>query len=233
LRSSPAFAERPIFFLNELHSECSYVVADKQMGSYAAARHLFELGHQHILYLIGPDECHHDVRPEAFLYDGLSQACIDVGLDPRQCLHPGEIGEILWDMALLPGNQPQLMSLQMLKIPGNNPLLKTLRTHPEITAIMTQSDNLALMVHHILSQHHIRVPAEISLIGFDDTTPICDGQLHNVLTTVRVPLRQLGQTAAQLIIDQLDNNTDKIVRKVLPTKLIVRKTTAPPRCVAP
>jgi LacI family transcriptional regulator len=121
------------------------------------------------------------------------------------------------------------MSLNALKIPSSNPLLKTLRQHQEITAIITQSDNLALVVHHILTQHHLRVPEDISLIGFDDTTPICDNQFRNILTTVRVPLQQLGQAAAQLMIDQLTSSSKKVVRKALPTKLIIRNTTAPPR----
>lgn len=231
LRQHVSFGARPIVFLNETMESCSAVSADKQDGAYLAARHLLQLGHRHMAYIRGLDDFHHEIRPNLPFFEGFQQACREQGLDPEEHLIPAEIGHRLWEIALIPKYQAKMWFPDILPLSANNRLLKLLRQRPEITAILTQSDNIAFIIYHLLTRNGYRVPQDISLVGSDDTIPIYGNDGHLILTTIKVPLRQLGRSAAQFILDRITGKETQDKQILLPTKLIIRSSTAAPKSV--
>src|SRR5262249_15048901 len=100
-----------------------------------------------------------------------------------------------------------------------------LDSHPEITAILAETDMLAFGTQRLAGQRGIEVPKDLSLVGFDDIPPAA----RNVppLTTVRQPLTEKGEVAYELLQELLAGRPARHV--MLPVELIVRDSTAPPR----
>jgi LacI family transcriptional regulator len=95
------------------------------------------------------------------------------------------------------------------------------------TAIFASNDNMAVGVLHAARDRGLRVPADLSIVGVDDS-----GQTTIVtpsLTTVRQPLEELGRTAVSLLTRLIDGQRVEALRVELATKLVVRDSTAPPR----
>jgi LacI family transcriptional regulator len=69
----------------------------------------------------------------------------------------------------------------------------------------------------------------MSLVGFDDTDPVPSATSRNILTTVRMPLLEFGQESAGLILRAIEGQMMNPQNIVLPTELIVRQSTAPPK----
>jgi len=94
------------------------------------------------------------------------------------------------------------------------------------TALFCASDLMAIGVMSELRQQGIKVPEEVSVIGFDDVdiaryyTP--------ALTTIRQPTRELGATAAMALLDRLNGIESKVVLRQLDVELIERSSTAQP-----
>ncbi|MBO0899272.1 LacI family DNA-binding transcriptional regulator [Cellulomonas sp. zg-ZUI222] len=91
------------------------------------------------------------------------------------------------------------------------------------TAVLTYNDLMALGVLDRLRTRGVRVPQDVSVVGFDDA-PVAT-LVTPSLTTVAVPLARLGRTAVDLLLTPHD---DDAPHTVLPVELVVRGTTAPP-----
>ncbi len=96
---------------------------------------------------------------------------------------------------------------------------------PDLTAIFCMSDEMAIGAMRVLKERGLRVPEDISVVGFDD---------HEVssylgLTTVAQPMRLLGRTAISILLANLDGSDADRIPRQLPTSLVVRETTGPPR----
>ena len=101
-----------------------------------------------------------------------------------------------------------------------------LKDHVEITAVMTTNDDIAIRVLRAAYGLHIRVPDDLSVIGFDDY-PV-SSELCPPLTTIHRPLREAGRMAAESILNFLESNgKEPLPRRILPTELVIRDTTAP------
>jgi LacI family transcriptional regulator len=92
------------------------------------------------------------------------------------------------------------------------------------TAIFAASDTQALGVLEAARDAHLKVPDELSIVGYDD---IEIAEYLN-LTTVRQLLYESGQRGVELLLDVMGQALAKPVCEVLPTELILRHTTAPP-----
>jgi LacI family xylobiose transport system transcriptional regulator len=94
------------------------------------------------------------------------------------------------------------------------------------TAIFAGSDLQALGVFDAARSLGIQVPAELSVVGYDDlqlaqwTSP--------ALTTVHQPLTRMAEEAARLVVRMGEEELDSIARVDLATRLVVRESTAPP-----
>jgi LacI family transcriptional regulator len=94
------------------------------------------------------------------------------------------------------------------------------------TLIMTSSDREAMGVLQYCAEKGIRVPADVSLIGYDNLQPAQD--ITPALSTVENPISRTGWVAAQLLIDILNRRVPEPIAKWLDTDFVVRESTAAP-----
>lgn len=191
----------PIMQVDEASSipTVGFIDNDSYSGSLAAVRHLLSLGHRNIAYFsAGQPTLNHLQRLKAY-ENALSE----------QALSP---------LILSSGYHTPEEHLQFLRL--------NLRSHPEITAVMTTNDDFAQLVLRAAADLNIRIPEELSVIGFDDY-PL-SASLCPSLTTVRHPSREAGARAAESIGNYLaSNGRIPLQRDILPTTLILRSSTAP------
>ena len=179
---------------------CSVAVDDVAGGRLAAA-HLVAAGHRRIGLVNGPDS----IRQCKDRRQGFRRAMTAAGLDPRTHLREQAI-------------RGQASFRQI------DARLAALLAHPSPpTAIACVSDNVALAVLRGLRTRGIRVPDDIALIGYDDLS--YSSELDPPLTSVRQPRRELGRAAADLMLDEA-NDDHRHGQIVFTPELVVRASTA-------
>ena len=94
------------------------------------------------------------------------------------------------------------------------------------TAVMVQNDEAAIGAMEALEAAGKRVPQDVSVVGFDGID-ICE-YARPRLTSVEVPLQEIGKTATEILLRQLDEKHFEIEHAVLPTGVCVRESTSPP-----
>ena len=107
---------------------------------------------------------------------------------------------------------------------GREAALELLSRSPRPTAIFASNDESAFGVLGAAESLGFSVPDELSVVGFDDL-PISK-HLHPKLTTVRQPIREMGNVAAKLLLEQL-RHVQPVASVQLPTELVVRASCAP------
>jgi LacI family transcriptional regulator len=180
------------------------VAVDHVLGGRLAAEHLLSLGHRRIAYLGGAV----DPRPVTLRREGIQRALVAAGLDP---------GDALVHLRM-PIHPPTLLEASAGAVE------RILSAVPRPTAIMCLNDTAALGVLHGLDAAGVRVPAEMSVVGYDDLQ--FAPRLAPPLTTIRQPKHKLGYTAADLLLDEArPGHAHREVR--FRPSLVVRSTTAP------
>jgi DNA-binding LacI/PurR family transcriptional regulator len=97
--------------------------------------------------------------------------------------------------------------------------------NPDITAVFVANDQMALGVVKALSECGVRVPEDISVVGFDD---VPEAQYYRPgLTTVHLDFEEVGRLAVDRILHLMRGGQADALPRVLP-KLVVRQSTAPP-----
>lgn len=221
LRTSAGYGARPIVLMHEqMRPGFSSVRTDRRGGARKATRHLLELGHRHIACI---------ERPETQVKDGIRDALCDAGLDPTVYLHMLSMPEMFRRYAFTANYLQSLRTRKHLDWSDCRELLELLRRERDITAIITPNDPSAILLHYALTEiAGLRVPDDISLIGFDGTDPLYNQDEVNILTTVQLPLQSLGEQAIELLIQRITGEITEDTEVVLPTELMIRQTTAPP-----
>jgi LacI family transcriptional regulator, xylobiose transport system transcriptional regulator len=182
--------------------ETPSVGATNWSGGLAATRHLLDLGHRRIAMLSGPTEW----------------PCCRARLDGYRAA---------MDAAGVPV-EPELVRVSTLYVEGGLADGRALLRLPDPpTAIFTANDLQALGVYEAARQAGVRIPDELSVIGFDDLA--FTQWAGPPITTVRQPLIQMGRTAAELVIAISSGQPPENNRVELATTLVVRQSTAPPR----
>lgn len=98
---------------------------------------------------------------------------------------------------------------------------------PRPTAIFAGNDEMAAGVLHAARQAGLRVPQEVSVVGFDDFQ--IASRVWPALTTVHTPTREVGRMAAIKLIAAGDKDADRIVEaNVSGPSLVVRESSGPP-----
>lgn len=190
----------------------SFVGIDEAISAQAAVEHLLDLGHRRIGIL--------STRLSARAVPGLaSEHTQDVSTAStakgrlagvRRALAAAGLGGR--DVVVFQG----LISNTETGRAGAHALLDA---DPHITAVVAFSDPLALGARIAARERGLGLPAELSIVGFDDSADYSEG-----LTTVRQPLREKGRLAAELLFELLDGNeTTQDVE--LPTELVIRGST--------
>ena len=172
------------------------------IGGLSATRHLLELGHRRIGVITGPKWA---LSSRARL-DGY-RAALDAAEVP---IDPALIREGSFEIA-----------------DGMTHSNELLRLSDPPTAIFAFNDGMAIGVYHAASLAGLRVPSDLSVVGFDDYQPL-DQWLVPPLTTVRQPLVEMGAAAARMVLDLAQGNVPQPKRLELATELVVRNSTAPP-----
>jgi LacI family transcriptional regulator, xylobiose transport system transcriptional regulator len=170
-------------------------------GGLMATRHLIELGHRKIAAITGPD----DMMCSHARIDGFRSAMSAAGLEVR----PDWVR--FGDFHTAGG---QFHGTQLLQ--GDD----------RPTAIFAGSDLQALGVLEAVRGLGLRVPEDLSLVGYDDI-PLAKW-VSPALTTIRQPLKRMGEEATRLVLRMSRTPLDSIPRMDLATNLVVRESTAPP-----
>jgi LacI family transcriptional regulator len=170
-------------------------------GGLVATEHLIELGHRRIGKITGPSSllCS-QARLDGYRA-GLERAGIPA--DPRLI----RSGDFHYESALIAAGA-------MLRLPDRP------------TAIFAGSDEQALGVYEAARQQHLRVPEDLSVVGFDDVLP--SEWASPPLTTVRQPLAEMAAMATRTLLSLTDGSREVNHRVELATELVIRDSTAPP-----
>jgi DNA-binding LacI/PurR family transcriptional regulator len=97
---------------------------------------------------------------------------------------------------------------------------------PEVTAVFCANDQMALGLLRALAEHGRQVPADVSVVGFDDIPE--SAYFLPPLTTVRQDFGDLGRQALRLLLDRISDRQVSSDRLPLPPELVVRASTASP-----
>ncbi|MFO7166717.1 MAG: LacI family DNA-binding transcriptional regulator [Chloroflexota bacterium] len=180
------------------------VGAANYQGAYAATRYLIELGHRRIGFITGALELGCAVDRLA----GYRAALAEFGLpDDPALVQEGDFF------------QPQGFT-------AANALLNL----PEPpTAIFASNDEMAFGVLEAARMRGLRLPEDLSVIGFDDIPQTA--HVHPALTTVRQPLEQMGRVAAETLLKLISDPQFVVERIVLPTELVIRESCCAPAAV--
>lgn len=106
---------------------------------------------------------------------------------------------------------------------GVTGIVKLLTQSPGLTAVISMSDEMAIGAMRVLNELGVRVPEDISIVGFDDQ----EISEYLGLTTVRQPMSVLGVSACEVLIAAIRGEAPTGFPRVLPVSLVLRDTTAP------
>jgi len=106
---------------------------------------------------------------------------------------------------------------------GADAMRAILERHPDVTAVFAGNDKMAIGALHLLKTRNMNVPADISVVGFDDMQH--SAFVNPSLTTVHLPLYQVGLLACERLIERVHGRSEK-VEETLSTHLVVRESTA-------
>ncbi len=182
-----------------------FIDHDAYNGSCQAAEYLLKLGHLNIGYIEHRIQTLNHLQRVKGYTNTLNLS--GIGLKPE------------WHTITTPG-------VGLLE-GGYNGMLKLLDAAPELTAVMTTNDNIAMGALKALFDRGVKVPTEMSVIGFDNY--FRSEYLCPALTTINHPIKEIGFIAAQEIDSYLkDHKNRKLPREIVPTKLVVRDSSGPP-----
>lgn len=180
------------------------VLADEAGGVRAAIHHLLELGHRRIAFLTSPLLTH---RLTAYR-DALGAA--GIAPSPKWVRHARRREEELSYHDLALGIMQQWLRDDWSKL--------------GCTAILAQNDDAALGIIAALREAKIKVPQEVSVVGFDGTE--VGARSTPSLTSITVPLPEIGATSVELLLQQMRDEPVQLAAMVLPSRLQKRQSTA-------
>jgi LacI family transcriptional regulator len=177
------------------------VMLDNFGGARAAMRHLLEFGHRNIVHLSGQADYGDTIARR----DGMVAALAEFGMD-------------MSDLQIVGGEFHQNF--------GYSATLDLLDQQRVFTAIFAGDDDIAAGVLLALRERGVRVPEDVSVIGFDDAFHA--RHMWPPLTTVRQPMDTIGEAAARLLLELLARPDSGPLEAVIDTELVVRSSVAAP-----
>jgi LacI family transcriptional regulator len=178
----------------------STLVVDSELGAYTMMRHLLGQGHRRIALITGPTYGGGSATfgREQRLH-GYHRALRDAGVDPE----PGLVVE---------GN--------FRYAGGQQAMRRLLSASPIPDAVFASNDMMALGAMSVLRDAGLRVPDDIAIAGFDDIPPAA--LTTPGLTTMAMPMGELGRAAAMVLAKQINGTVFETVRQVFDPQLVVR-----------
>jgi LacI family transcriptional regulator len=168
------------------------IALDERYGSYLAVKHLIQNGHTKIGYLCS----NHEISDSSDRLQGYKDALIEHSIDVNENFiafsSPNEEG-------------------------GEQAMKSLLERNREITAIACYNDSMAAGAMSILYDNDIKIPTDMSIIGFDDL--LLSRYLHPKLTTIRYPLCTMAEQAAELALRlaQGEAPSENLINVFIPT----------------
>jgi len=197
-----AAAGIPVVLVDQAHDELPTVTVDDVEGGRMATAYLLELGHRRIAFAGDTVDGVHGASASSRRCVGYQRALGDAGVPVRPDL-----------VRLRPhGRDATAIADDLLALAGPP------------TAIFAASDLQALAMLDALTARGVRVPEDVSVVGFDDV----ELARYAGLTTVAQPLEDSGTRGAELLLAALDGEDVPELRQHLRLELVVRGTTAPP-----
>lgn len=187
----------PVVLTNRLIDGIAAVLMDVTEAVGHAVEHLHALGHRRIVYLSGPAGSYsNEIRLR-----GYRKACGRLGLDAA------ELG---------PFNARFSAGIRAadLVLAGG------------ATAVLAYNDEVAVGVVNRLWDRGVRVPYDLSVVGFDDTS--LAEMVTPRLTTVRLPAAASGREAVRILLDTIAGRDASRRPLALPAELVIRASTGPP-----
>jgi LacI family transcriptional regulator len=176
------------------------VQVDNRLGARMATEHLLSLGHTRIAHVQGAPELGISVER----VQGYREALADAGIS----------------------FDPHLLAIGSFTEEGGYEAARSLLETPGFTAVFAANDLSAIGVINAIVESGRRVPADVSIVGFDDlrlsrfTTP--------PLTTIHQPALEIAELATQLLLELASGREVRQLRHLLEPALVVRSSTAPP-----
>jgi LacI family transcriptional regulator len=181
--------------------QCS-VAVDDVLGGDLAVSHLLTVGHNAIAYISGP----RSIRQVADRLEGARRSLARAGCLPESLR--------MIDAEALNVAAGQRAGAEVLALPAAD----------RPTAVFCANDLIALGVLQEMTRHRIRIPEDLSIVGYDDIDFAAAAAVP--LTSVRQPRRQLGRTAARMLVaEALDGAAHQHRQVIFEPELIVRQST--------
>jgi LacI family transcriptional regulator len=179
----------------------SSATADDRLGMRLSVQHLVELGHTRIAHIAGPLD-------------------YSTGLDRYVSFH-----ETMRAAGLEPDPDLVVAAEAFTEAEGARLCRQLMADGRRFTAIAAANDLLALGCYDVFAEHGVRCPEEISVIGFNDM-PFA-ARFQPPLTTIHIPHYEIGKSAAQLMLERLQDGDSAPRQVMLRPSLVVRGSTAP------
>lgn len=198
-------AEIPIVLVDvndPLMDAVNRVTVDDEYGGWQAVTHLIELGHRRVAYISVPLDDDNVYSASNRRYEGYLRALHEAGIPADERFH-------------VHGDQDRYEARELTD------RLLNLPNRP--TAIFAASDTRAIGVLQAVRERGLRIPEDLSVVGYDDIEVA--GYLG--LTTIRQLLYESGVTGVRFLLDVIRDPTQEVRNEEQPTQLMVRSTTGP------
>jgi DNA-binding LacI/PurR family transcriptional regulator len=179
-------------------SRYTVVDTDQADGARQAVAHLLDLGHRTVWHVTGPTE--------SFASQRRADAWRTALRDAQRPIPPVRHG----DWSAESGYRAGL----------------DLTDDPDCTAVFAANDQMALGLLRAFHERGRRVPGDISVVGFDDISDA--GSFIPPLTTIHQDFAEVGRRCVQAVLRQIRHETTQAGTTLVPTRLIIRASTAPP-----
>jgi DNA-binding LacI/PurR family transcriptional regulator len=189
----------PVVLLDsERRDEIHSVSVDQYEGARLATRHLIELGHRRIVHLAGPqDWIEADARMRGYLREVAENELM---------VRPPVLGDWTAEFGYRAGRE--------------------LLNREDFTAVFCSNDQMALGLLHAFREVGLRVPAEVSVVGFDDIPEAA--HYWPPLTTIRQDFAEIGRRAVGSLLAELGGDDSAPLREPIRPQLVLRSSTGAP-----
>jgi LacI family transcriptional regulator len=182
------------------------VSTDNILGGYLATRHLIEIGRKKVAFLTTNSRDRRSTSVQARLA-GCQRALQEAGVELVATLGPN----------VSDSKPEEQFGFDAVKA-------RLQASGREFNALFAVHDGLAYGAVEALNEHGLSVPKDVSVVGYDDQDP--SAYYHPPLTTIRQPMRQIGEEAARLLFRRLRTKSQLPRQRVsLEPSLVVRQST--------
>lgn len=191
----------PLVFVNGnvKKTQFMHVSSDEETGAYIALQYLVNYHHKNIAFCRGEKSYSYDVKEDVF-----KQYMKEMGNNPEEDIYTVNNGN---DVSVI--DESEKLFIDVL-------------SKGKYSAVFCVNDLMAIGVMNACKKLKLKIPEDISVIGFDNT--LLSKYSDPKLTTIDQNTFQLGYNSAQLLIEKIDSNEDYSKRIILNTTLIERES---------